>query len=101
MFRRQIVHASSVLFTVTMLTINLLFVCHRLAPASAADWFNKGIIMRYHVYVIMLVIDSQLAVIRVGHCVLFAGFSLFVYNPHVLNRDGNMTNTNIKTIHAA
>ena len=31
--------------------------CHRLTPVSAANWFNKGHDMCYHVHVIMRVKD--------------------------------------------
>ena len=65
--------------------------CHYLAPASATDWFMKGRVMCYHVYVIMHVKDPELSVVRVGHCVPLAGFGLSLYSPHVLNRDINMT----------
>ena len=64
---RLIVHTSCVLFTLTMLTIRLLSENHRLAPTIAADWFNKGHAMCYHVYVTMHVKDPLLSVVRVGH----------------------------------
>ena len=51
------VHAGPVPFALTMLTINSLFEYQYLAQASAADWFNKGRAMCYHVYVIMHVKD--------------------------------------------
>ena len=51
--RRVLVCTSSVLFDLTMLTIQSLSACHQLAPASAADWFNQGCAMCNHVYVIM------------------------------------------------
>ena len=41
----------------TMSTVHILTATHRLAPASAADWFNKGRVMCYYVYVIMHVKD--------------------------------------------
>ena len=44
-------------FTLAMLTIHSLTAFHQLASASAADWFNKGCAMCYHVYVIMHVKD--------------------------------------------
>ena len=44
-------------FTLIMLTIYSLSECHRLAPASAADLFNKGGAMCYHVFVSMHVKD--------------------------------------------
>ena len=40
-----------------MLTIHLLTASHRLAEASAADWFNKGHAMCCHVYVMIHVKD--------------------------------------------
>ena len=40
--KRLMVCASFVPFTLTMLTIHLLTADHRLAPASVANWFNKG-----------------------------------------------------------
>ena len=38
--------------------------------ASAANWFIRGRVMCYRVYVIMILKDPQLAVVRVGHVVL-------------------------------
>ena len=46
-------------------------------------------IMCYHVHVIMHVKDLYLSAIRVGHCVLFAGFCMSLYSLQVLNRDIN------------
>ena len=66
---RLTVCTSCLSFALTMLTIHLLTASHQIAPASAADWFNKGFVMCYHVYVIMHVKDPELSVIRVGHCV--------------------------------
>ena len=66
--------------------------CYQLVPTSADDLFNKGgpcVIMS----VIMHVEDSQLSVVRVGHCVLLVGFCLSLYILHVLNRDINMIQT--------
>ena len=54
--------------------------------------------MCYHLYVIMIVKDSQFSVVRVGHCVLLAGFCLSLYDLHVLNRDVNMIQTNKQKI---
>ena len=48
--RRLVVRLSFVLLT---LTIQLLSACHYLAPTNATDWFTKGRVMCYHVYVIM------------------------------------------------
>ena len=50
---RLMVCASSLPFALAMLTIHLLTASHRLAPASAADRFNKGCAMCYPVQVIM------------------------------------------------
>ena len=50
---RLMVRVTFVPFALTMLTIHSLFECQQLAPASAADWSNKGRAMCYHIYVIM------------------------------------------------
>ena len=50
---RLMVLATLLPFAFTVLTVHLLTASHRLAPASAADWFNKGRAMCYHVYVIV------------------------------------------------
>ena len=63
------VHASRIPFALTMLTIYLLTVSHRLAPASDANWCNKVYAMCYQVYVIMNVKNPQLSVLTVGPCV--------------------------------
>ena len=86
------VHASSVLFGLTMLTIHLLSVHHWLSPARATDWFNKGHAMCYHVYVIMHVKDTDLSVVRDGHCVPLAGFCLSLYSLHMLNKQNKQYN---------
>ena len=52
--RRLVVHPSYIHLALAIL---LLFVCHQLPPTSATDWFTKGCVMCYHVYVIMLVKD--------------------------------------------
>ena len=57
---------------------------------GAAACFNKGRAMCCHFYVITHVKDPQLSVVRVGHCVLLAGFCLSMYSLHVLNGDVNM-----------
>ena len=54
---RLMIHASSVLFPLTMLTIHSLSVYHGLAAASAANWFNKGSAMYYNFPVTMHVKD--------------------------------------------
>ena len=88
------VRASCLPFALTMLTIHILTMSHQLAPASAADCFNKDRAMCYHVYVIMHVKDPLLSVVRVGHCVPLADLCLSLHSLHVLNRDVNMIQTN-------
>ena len=56
---KLMVHASSLPFVLTMLTTRLLSECHRLAPASATDWFNKGHAMCYLVYTKMFSATGQ------------------------------------------
>ena len=51
---RLVVCTRSVLLA---LTIPLLSAAHQLAPTSATDWFPKGCVMCYHVYVILHVKD--------------------------------------------
>ena len=53
-------------------SISILLTC----PTSAANWFNKGRAMSYHVYVIIHVKDPDLSVVRVGHCAPLAGLCL-------------------------
>ena len=49
--------ANLVPFALTMLTIHFLTACRQVAPTIAADWFNKGHAICYHVYVTMHVND--------------------------------------------
>ena len=51
-----------------------------------------------HVYVIMYVKDPQLSVVTVGLHVPLAGFCLYLYSLHVLNRDVNLIQTNTNKI---
>ena len=74
--------------------------CHQLAPASAADWFNKGRAMCSHVCVIMHVKDPELFVVRVGRCVSLAGRCLSLYSLHMLYRDVNMIQTKASQLHS-
>ena len=92
---RMIVCATCVLFTLTMLTIRLLSESHWLAPAGADDWFTKGRVMCYHVYMIMHVKYPLHSVLRVGHHVLSAGFWLSLYSLHMLKRDVNIIQIHI------
>ena len=73
--RRLVVHPKSVLL---VLLSHLLSLCRKPAPISATEWFTKGHVMCYNVYVIMHVKDSQLSVIRVGHYILLAGVCLYI-----------------------
>ena len=43
---------SSVLSSFIMLAIHFPYASHTFAPASSADWFNKGCAMIYYVYVV-------------------------------------------------
>ena len=52
--RRLVVCPRSILLAST---IHSLSAGHQLAPTSATDWFNKGCVMHYHVYVIIHVKD--------------------------------------------
>ena len=84
-------------FAVLALTIHWPSAWQLLAPT---DWFIKGCIMCYHVYVIMRVKVPWPSFVRVAHCVLLAGFYLplyYVYSLHVLNRDVNMIQIKIQT----
>ena len=47
--RGLMVHASSLPFALTMLTIHLLTVSPKFTLASAADWFYKGCAKCHHV----------------------------------------------------
>ena len=51
---------------------SLLYTC----PDSAANWYNKGCALCYHVYVILHVKDPHLFVIKIEHCILVTGFYL-------------------------
>ena len=61
--RKLVVRPTSILLA---LTIHSLSACDYLAPTSTTDWFTKGHIMCYHVYVIMRVKDPNQSVFRVG-----------------------------------
>ena len=68
----------------------ILSACYQPVPASTDDWFTKGHSMCYHFYVLMHVKDPWLSVVRVGHRVPLAGFSLSLYSLHMLDRDVNI-----------
>ena len=71
-------------------SLHSLTVCQGRAQASAVDWFIKGRVMCYYVYVVTHVKDPQLSIIRMWHCVPLARFCLFLYSLCVLNRDVNI-----------
>ena len=60
-------------------SISMLSTCR----ARAADWFNKGLAM----------CRKPSYLVRAGHRVLLAGFSLSLYSLHVLKRDVNLIQT--------
>ena len=59
---RMMAYACSVPFALTMFTIHSLSTRHQLALASADDWFTKGRVMCFHVYVIMNACKRSLAI---------------------------------------